>query len=671
MTGLYKAPPRMLIRRGTALAHDMVMGSLSMFFGIFLRLDLSAVNANLFEYSLICIAFGVVVGFASLAFGMNRGVWRYTSLQDVFAIVRVASASIAIFIVAHFLLVRMEALPRSSMAIAWAFLILLLAAPRALYRIYRNRRDLRRRSGASGEPRRRAILLGASDNADLFLKAISERSGSDFDIIAIIDERERRVGRFIRGVPILGGYGNLAEILARFRSQGRAPDALILTRTRSELEQHISIDRVIELASEQGLELLRLPNLLDIREVDARIEIRPVRLEDLLQRAPLNLDAPGIGAIIKNRNVLITGAGGSIGSELARQIGTFAPASLILLDANEFLLYSVERDMLSRFPLVSLTALLCNVRERDAVERIMMDYRPDVVFHAAALKHVPIVEAQPIEGLLTNAIGTRNVAEAAIRAKVAAMVMVSTDKAVNPTNVMGATKRIAEMFCQTMDLSETVSATRFLTVRFGNVLGSAGSVVPLFEKQLKAGGPLTITHPDIERYFMTIPEACLLVLQSAAYGLANPEERGRIFVLDMGVPVKIVDLARNLIRLSGLRPDIDIKIVYTGLRPGEKLFEELFDSRETLMQTEADGIMMASPRSIEQGLVLRIFDELHRLVLANDLPGSLQLLCSTIPEFRPGKEALAMIQGFTPQPLLGVPDADSTLFGIDSRSERT
>jgi O-antigen biosynthesis protein WbqV len=347
--------------------------------------------------------------------------------------------------------------------------------------------------------------------------------------------------------------------------------------------------------------------------------------------------------MIGGKSVQITGAGGSIGSELVRQVARLGPSKMILLDANEYLLYSIEREMSSHMPRIAFEALLCNVREKETVLRIVGAHRPDVIFHAAALKHVPIVEAQPLEGVFTNAIGTRNVAEAAIQAKASAMILVSTDKAVNPANVMGASKRMAEMFCQAMDLSLGEGATRFVTVRFGNVLGSAGSVVPLFEKQIRAGGPLTVTHAEIERYFMTIPEACLLVLQAAAHSLNRQEERGRIFVLDMGKPVKIVDLARNLIRLSGLRPDEDIKIAYTGLRPGEKLYEELFHSRESLEQTDAKGILAAAPHAIERGLIIRIFDEMKRMIEQDDVVGALRLLKSTVTDFTPGAEIRAMM----------------------------
>lgn len=636
---------RMLFIRGIALVHDTIMGAAALFLALVLRLDLGRVLSDLPGYGLATIIFGAVVGIVGFVLGMNRGVWRYASLPDLVAIIKAATIAVAIFIVAHFLLVRLEAIPRSSMIIAWAFLIVLLATPRAVYRVYRNWRDTRRARDREGGSAKRVLLIGAGDNTETFLKTIAERSGQSFDVLAIIDERGRRTGRFIRGVPVLGGMEKLPQIIRRFERRGRRPEALILTRTREDFERHARIQDLIDIASEHHLEMLRLPKVLDLREVGSEVEVRPIRLEDLLQRKPLRLDVPKMATMIKGQTILITGAGGSIGSELVRQIVALEPASLILVDASEYLLYAINGELRRNNPQYDLHPLLCNVREKEAIARIIDTHRPDVIFHAAALKHVPIVEAQPLEGLFTNAIGTRNVAEAAVRAKVGAVVMVSTDKAVNPANVMGASKRMAEMFCQAMDLNSGKAGTRFVTVRFGNVLGSAGSVVPLFEKQLKAGGPLTVTHPEIERYFMTIPEACLLVMQSAAHSLEDPEERGRIFVVDMGAPVKIADLARNVIRLSGLRPDIDVNIVYTGLRPGEKLYEELFDSRETLGQTDIEGILVAFPRAIERGVIVRIFDEMRRLIDTNDLAGALRLLKATVTEFNPGEEVLAMMQG--------------------------
>lgn len=637
-------PSRMLTLRGIALLHDAIMGGAAFFLALVLRLDIARVIPRLGEYVTAAILFGVIVGAIGFLLGMNRGVWRYASLPDLSAIVKTASVSAVLFITAHFFLVRLEAIPRSSIVIAWAFLIVFLAAPRAAYRLYRNERDRRREKADSRGPKKRALLVGATDNADLFLKLTREHGDAPFDIVAILDERGRRAGRFIHGIPVVGPIENFPQIMAHFEAQGRRPDALILTRTREDYERHASIEQLVETASHHRLEMLRLPNLMEMKSFASEIDIRPVKLEDLLQRPPVAPDVPAVASMIEGKAVLITGAGGSIGSELVRQVARLKPSKMILLDANEYQLYSIEREMSSHTPRVAFEALLCNVREEETVTRIVGAHRPDVIFHAAALKHVPIVEAQPLEGIFTNAIGTRNVAEAAIRAKAAAVILVSTDKAVNPANVMGASKRMAEMFCQAMDLSPSEGATRFVTVRFGNVLGSAGSVVPLFEKQLRGGGPLTVTHPEIERYFMTIPEAGLLVLQAAEQGLRRQEERGRIFVLDMGNPVKIVDLARNLIRLSGLRPDEDIKIVYTGLRPGEKLYEELFHSRESLEPTDAEGILAAAPHAIERGLIIRIFDEMKRLVDQGNKAGALRLLKSTVTDFTPGAEIRTMLE---------------------------
>lgn len=634
---------RPIVLRGLALVHDGIMGAVAMLLSLVLRLDFDIVVQNLTYFLGAAALFGVIVSGVGFLFGLNRGIWRYASLTDLLAITYAASASVASFTVAQFLLDRLGSIPRSSILIAWAFLIVLLAGPRAAYRLYRNRHDTGRLFDRG--TCKFVLLVGATDNADAFLRTTKERNNASFNILAIIDERGRRTGRSIRGVPVLGPLERLPQILNRFEAQGRRPEALILTRSREDYQRHASIEALVEIAAQQKVEILKLPNLLDMQSVDAEIEPRPIKLEDLLHRPPVTLDAPKIASMIEGRTVMITGAGGSIGSELARQVAALNPRGLILVDASEHLLYSIETELAGTRPSLKLHAGLCNVREKDAVNRIVAGHRPDVLFHAAALKHVPIVEAQPLEGLFTNAIGTRNVAEAALRANVSTMIMVSTDKAVNPSSVMGATKRMAEMFCQAMDLDSAVNGTRFVTVRFGNVLGSAGSVVPLFEKQIRAGGPVTVTHPEMERFFMTISEACLLVLQAAAHSRERQQERGRIYVLDMGSPVKIVDLARNLIRLSGRRPDTDIQIVYTGLRPGEKLCEELFDNKETLSGTGASGILAASPRSIEGALIVRIFDEMKRRIDAQDLPGALRLLKSTVGEFTPGSEIHLLMSG--------------------------
>jgi O-antigen biosynthesis protein WbqV len=636
-----------MLLRGLALLHDTLMAAAAFALAIVLRIGTDGFHVEWREFESASALFAAIVTVCGLAFGMNRGVWRYASIPDLIAIVKTATASIAIFVVVHFLLIRLHDIPRSCVFIAWAFSILFLAIPRVAYRIHRNRRDTIRNTQNAKLTPKRVLLIGANDNADLFIKTIRERQAAPYEVLGIIDERGRRIGRLIRGIPVLGGVGEIPRLVAEFESRDRPVEALVLVRSREEYQKHADLDRLIEIAVEQQLEMLRLPNLLEMQQIDAELNVRPVKLEDLLQRAPIRHELHQVAEFVKNRKVLITGAGGSIGSELARQVLMLAPSSVVLSDSSEFLLYSIEAELRTQTPNVPLTALLCNIREREAVRRLIGDEQPDIVFHAAALKHVPIVEMQPLEGVFTNAIGTRNVADACHATNVKTMVLVSTDKAVNPANVMGATKRLAEMYCQAFDVNSGTDGPRFVTVRFGNVLGSAGSVVPLFERQIKGGGPVTVTHPEIERYFMTIPEACLLILQAAMHAVKAQEERGRIFVLDMGTPVKIVDLARNLIRLSGMRPDVDIRIVYTGLRPGEKLYEEMFASRETLVETGEAGILAAFPRPVDRQMIGRIFDELERLVAARDIRAMLRLLRSAVSDFNPGPYVQSLLSGET------------------------
>ncbi|HET6519071.1 MAG TPA: polysaccharide biosynthesis protein [Geminicoccaceae bacterium] len=348
-----------------------------------------------------------------------------------------------------------------------------------------------------------------------------------------------------------------------------------------------------------------------------RLDLRTIAPEDLLGRPQVAPDRAASDRLISGRRVLVTGAGGTIGGELCRQIAALRPAELVLLDHGEFNLYRIELELRERTPGAAVEALIGDVRDAGRVERIFAEHRPELVFHAAALKHVPLVEANPVEGVLTNVLGARVVADAARAHGALAVVQVSTDKAVNPTSVMGATKRIAESYCQALDLASGPpesgrdgGGTRFVTVRFGNVIGSSGSVVPLFQRQLARGGPLTVTHPEARRYFMTTREAAELVLQAAAHGLARPHERGRIFVLDTGEPVRIVDVARQMIRLAGLEPDVDVGIAFIGLRPGEKLHEELFYAEEVPVPTEAKGVLAATPRPVELPRLAAALDEL-------------------------------------------------------------
>ena len=361
------------------------------------------------------------------------------------------------------------------------------------------------------------------------------------------------------------------------------------------------------------------------------LEPKAIELGDLLGRPEVVADVQGIAGLINERTVLVTGAGGSIGSELCRQIALLSPRRLIITDSSEFHLYSLDLELREKFESLRIETRIVDVRDGARVNLVFQKFKPDIIFHAAALKHVPLVEANPLEAIKTNLFGTRNVANAALAAGASACVMISTDKAVNPTNIMGATKRAAEAYCQALDVS--TDKIRYKTVRFGNVLGSNGSVVPRFQEQIASGGPLTVTHPQVVRFFMTIPEAVRLVLHASAHAQRRQKERGKIMVLDMGEPVRIVHLAERMIQLAGLKPYVDIDIVFTGLRPGEKLYEELFDPSEVQSEVTADGYVVASPRVIDKLLLEKSLAELEQAVLNEDEKRAIELLSHIVPEY--------------------------------------
>ncbi|TAN49293.1 MAG: polysaccharide biosynthesis protein, partial [Rhodospirillales bacterium] len=443
-----------------------------------------------------------------------------------------------------------------------------------------------------------------------------------------------RIGRAIHGIEVLGTAAELPQLAEHLARRGMRPQRLILTK--DDLPAH-ELRQLLETAEQLGMTLARLPRLTEFKDgAQDHIELRPVALEDLLGRPQTVLDRDAMGALVRGKPVLVTGAGGSIGSELVRQIAALEPARLVLLDNSEFNLYAIDLEMGETYPSLPRTALLADMRERARLDAILQAEKPSLVFHAAALKHVPMVEANPAEGAYTNAVGTRHLADACRQAGVEVMVTISTDKAVNPTNIMGATKRLAESYCQALDLAHRNNgpATRFVTVRFGNVLGSTGSVVPLFQRQLAKGGPLTVTHPEVTRFFMTIREAVELILMASALGAVHDSYRGRIFVLDMGEPVKIVDLARQMIRLAGKRPGKDIEIRITGLRPGEKLYEEVLHAAEPTLPTEQAGILVADPRHTDAQELALALDRLEAFCASADDERARALVISLVPEYR-------------------------------------
>lgn len=630
--------PKLTLHRGhIALIHDLVMAALSFLLAIFLRMDGTWVPG--WDPAMLALATALFTGIACASFltsRMYKGVWRYASVNDLLTIARGATITVVAFYLLMFLVTRLQDLPRSVLIINWLVLLALLGGPRFLYRWWKDRRRNVKQAGGNG--RIPVLLAGAGDAAELFLRATTAPD-AEYRAVGLISEGGGRIGRNIHGVDVLGEISNFVAVVEQLRAKGQAPQRLIVTDDR--LDGSV-MRRLLDECDRLGLTLARIPRLTDLKDgVEDKLSIRPIAVEDLLGRPQNLLDRAGVSALLTGKRVLITGAGGSIGSELVRQVAGYAPETLALLDAGEFNLYAIDLELAKTHPHLSRRPMLGDVRDAARVRAAMAEIKPDVVFHAAALKHVPMVEYNPDEGLLTNAVGTRIVADACVAFGVGVMVQISTDKAVNPTNVMGASKRVGEMYAQALDVADE-GHTRFVTVRFGNVLGSTGSVVPLFQRQLAEGGPLTVTHPEMTRYFMTVREAVELVLQASAFGIAHPTYRGKIFVLDMGEPVRIVDLARQMIRLAGLRPDTDVKIDFTGLRPGEKLFEEIFHGSEPPVATEARGILVASPRWVDRNELASSLDDLEIACRNHHPDRAVAIVGRLVPEYSLSAEAQAL-----------------------------
>jgi O-antigen biosynthesis protein WbqV len=627
-----------LNRRALAFVHDAIIAALAFTLALYLRLgdDWSilppgAIATSIALFTMTCAAVFWISG-------LYRSIWAFASLRDLIEILRASTIAVGAFLVIAFLTIRLEGVPRTVPFMAWFILLAGLGGSRMAFRIWRERRlsALWQRSGGG---RVNVLLIGAGDEADLFLRALSSNPQAPYHVVGIVGENDKRVGRTMHGATVMGTIDQMPQIVEKLRAAHTAPSRIILTRSMTRFNGTLVAD-VLEKAAALGLSLSRLPALTELRDdvAVASVQDQPLALEDLLGRPETKLNRADIRALVKNRRVLVTGAGGTIGAELTRQIAALEPKALILCEFSEYNLYRIDLEIREAYPYQPMKSLIADVRDATRIEQIFRDEKPELVFHAAAIKHVPIAEDNIREAILTNVHGTRIVADNAARADCTAMVMISTDKAVNPSSVMGATKRLAEMYCQALDLAAT--STRFITVRFGNVLGSTGSVVPRFQEQLAKGGPITVTHPDITRYFMTVREAVELVLQASTLGSkASPREggepRGKVLVLDMGQPVKIVDLARQMIRLAGLRPEVDIKITFTGLRPGEKLHEELFAAAEELMPSAVDGVQIAKATTGELPQLQTALDALTTTLQGGTQePVALQNLEKLVPEFK-------------------------------------
>ncbi len=558
-------------------------------------------------------------------FGLYRGIWRFASLPDLTRILKAVGVS-AVAVPVILVLFRVEVVvPRSVLVLDPILLLLLMGGSRMAYRAWKEHRI-----AALLHPESKPVLvLGAGSAADFLLRELA-RNPSGYRVVGLLDDDKAKIGRQIQGVPVLGPLSEVQHWAGRME----VTDAILaLPSAAHELRKQLST-----LCDEAGLHVLTIPSLEDLMSGRVSVaQLRPIELDDLLGRDPVKLDDAGLHDFLGGRTVLVSGAGGSIGSELCRQIARFGPARLVLFENSELALYRMEQEFRQRYPALELVCAIGDVKDAARVDALLRQYRPHAIYHAAAYKHVPLMEeVNTLQALRNNILGTAVLARAAQAHGVGKFVMVSTDKAVNPTNVMGATKRLAEMVCQSLSPSPDrplspaggEGSTRFVSVRFGNVLGSSGSVIPKFQEQIEAGGPLTVTHPDITRYFMSIPEAAQLVLQAGLMG-----QGGEIFVLDMGEPVRIADLARLMIRLAG-RTEEEIRIVYSGLRPGEKLYEELLADEEGTLATPHPKLRVARARVAESGLVTEVLEWVAAAEAAED--GEVrERLQAWLPEYHP------------------------------------
>lgn len=601
--------------RWAALAHDLLWVPAALLLSLWLRFNLDVIPPPYYHrvWHLIMLALPVQA-VAFQYFGLYRGVWRFASLPDLVRIAKAVTLGSLVVFLLGMLLFRLEDVPRSVLLLYPLLLAVGLSVPRLAYRLLKdNPLQSNKQAGF------RTLVFGAGSAGESLVRDLVRHD--DYMPLAFIDDDESKQGREIHGIRVAGKSKDLGRLVQELEIE------VVVVAIPSANRK--TVQRVVRECARVDVACYTLPPLAELN--DQTIEaghLRPVTIEDLLGRESVKLDVEAIAGYLHSKRVLVTGGGGSIGSELCRQLAVLQPSRLVILENCEFNLYQIEKELSAEFPGLSLDAVLGDVKSRQRVEWVFRTFRPQVVFHAAAYKHVPMLESNPAEGVINNVIGTRMVAEAADRHGVECFVMVSTDKAVNPANVMGATKRVAELYCQ--NLAER-SSTRFITTRFGNVLGSTGSVVPLFREQIKNRGPVTVTHPEISRYFMTIQEAVGLIMQAGSMGRG-----GEIFVLDMGEPVRIRELAEQMIRLSGLEPGADIPISYIGLRPGEKLHEEIFHAQEGLRGTNHAKLLLAEGRQVDWGWLLDELDSLERVVDGCDKSDD-ALLChlqKLVPEFK-------------------------------------
>lgn len=625
------------------MAHDALATALAVIATFLLRFEGAELEGRLPFLMIVLpwfVLYSVAVGYV---FKLPVTKWRFTSLPDLLNIVRTATVLAVAMLALDYVLVAPNMrgsffFGKTTIIIFWFLEMFFLGGMRLVYRHFRYTRT--RNQARSGEAAP-TLLIGRAADAEVLLRGIESGAVRRIWPVGILSPSQADRGQLIRDIPVLGGLDDLNEVVADFSTRNRPIERVIMTPSAFEPEAQPEV--VLTRARKLGLVVSRLPSLAESRDTP---RLAPVAVEDLLLRPSVQIDYGRLESFIKGKSVIVTGGGGSIGSEICDRIVTFGAARLLVVENSEPALYATLENLASKASRAQIEGRIADVRDRERMFRVMGEFRPDIVFHAAALKHVPILERDWTEGVKTNIFGSINVADAALEAGAAAMVMISTDKAIEPVSMLGLTKRFAEMYCQALDreLSRKngTASMRMISVRFGNVLASNGSVVPKFKAQIEAGGPVTVTHPDMVRYFMTIREACDLVITAASDASAPQRPDVSVYVLNMGQPVKIVELAERMIRLSGLQPGHDIEIVFTGIRPGERLNEILFAKEEPTNTIGIPGIVAATPNEPPldalRGWIVRLEDAVkneNRTVIE-------AVLKDAVPEFGNGGQRAAV-----------------------------
>lgn len=618
---------RKLFLKLPVIVFDIAVIPVSWYTAYWLRYNLHPFPAVLTSaYSYVALVLLTVVQVVCYYyFKTYRGLWRFSSLNDVVRILK-ASVSATILVIPVFYLASiLHYLPRSLFPLYSIILATLLCGGRLLVRLYWDKQV--KGNGHPSSDLQKVLIVGAGQAGERLVRDLNRESV--YQPVGLVDDNFSKRGLEVHGIRVLGSTAQIPELVKQL-----AVDMIFIAIPSA---NSAAMRRIVTHCESSTVSFRTLPSFADL--ASGRIEVnalRPVNIEDLLGRDQVRLQWDKIATNISEKRILVSGGGGSIGSELCRQIMSLNPSSIAIVENSEFNLYKIEQELSEQFADILIIPRLISVTDETAINLLFEQFRPEIVFHAAAYKHVPLLQTQIRSAVYNNVIGTQVIAKASVTYAVEKFILISSDKAVNPANIMGTTKRVAELYCQNLN---TRTNTQFITVRFGNVLGSAGSVIPLFQKQLEQGGPLTVTHPDMQRYFMTIPEACQLILQAMANGYG-----GEIFVLDMGEPIKISYLAHQMILLAGKEPGTDIKIEYTGLRPGEKLFEELFHESEELMPTEHEKLFKARFRGLNWNELSQTMRMLNTACLDHQDEELLVLMQSLVPEYRPDFALSALIE---------------------------